>query len=173
MPLKLYAAIILSCVATAFLLTSIYFVFRPDRETDDNAVRVHKGWGSFVLFAGCFLAFGGVWSLFYGTNGHPPNSLLEGVSVSCMGFAFIGLMLPSFTHWHDVYWNEDYLVGPNKLFGPTLQFSRTIIYWSDIVEFGQTFTMYKFVKSASGEKIYFSPYSVGLDEIEGKIWESL
>ena len=113
--------------------------------------------------------------MFYGTNGHPPNSIVEGILVSCMGFAFVGLMLPSFTRWHEVHWDEDGLEGPNRLFGPTLRFSRTRINWSEVVEFGQTFTQYKFVKSSDGSKVYFSPYSNSTDlrELENEIFNHL
>ena len=173
MSLKFFVTIILLCLSSILLLVSLYFALRSPKHTNTNIVRAHKGWGSCVLLLGSFLAFGGVWSMYYGTNGHSPNSIMEGIWVSLIGFAFTGLMLPSFTQWHEVIWDEEGLEGPNKQFGPTLRFSRTKLDWDEIVEFGQTFTLYNFVKSVSGEKIYFSPYSTDLEDLEQKIWESL
>lgn len=165
--------ILLLCISSVLMFASAYFVFRSPKMKEMNVVRVHKGWGTFVLIVGLFLAYGGVWSVFYGTNGHPPNTLKEGAIISAMGWVFICLMLPSFTRWHDVYWDDNFIEGPNKIFGPTLRFSRTKIVWQDVIEFGQTFTQYHFVKSKSGDKIYFSPYSVGLVRLKNKIWHCL
>ncbi len=129
----------------------------------------HRIAAGFVFFVGSILSFGGAWSLFYGANGHPPNSLIEGVLISLMGMAFIGFMMPSMTPWHDVVWDEISLEGPNRLFGPTLRLSRIKISWDDIVETGQTFTKYYYVRTASGDVIYYSPYSSGLKQFDERL----
>ena len=166
MSLKLNVTILLLCVSTILFLVSLYFLFRSPKPSNLNVIRAHKGWASIAIFVGVFLAYGGVWSIYYGTNGHPPNSLSEAACVSAMGFAFVGLILPSLTKWHEVIWDEDSVEGPNELFGPTVWFSRTKINWSDVALRGQTFTLYHYVETHNGDRVYYSPYSTGLDDFE-------
>ncbi len=70
-------------------------------------------------------------------------------------------MAPSLTSVHDVNWNDEYVEGASKLFGPTLSKKRTRIKWSEIVNLGETSTQYWYLESVDGRKIYWSYLYMG------------
>jgi len=86
-----------------------------------------------------------------------------------MGLLISGFMVPSISPTHDIHWDEDFLEGPSKLFGPSLGKIRTKFRWNDIVTNGTVATGYNFVESLSGDRIYYSPYSKGLKPFRTKL----
>jgi len=90
-----------------------------------------------------------------------------------MGLLISGFMVPSLSPRHDIYWNNETLEGPNKLFGPSLRGTRVKLNWKDIVSKGTVATGYSYIEISSGERIYFSPYSNGLESFHAKILREL
>lgn len=158
-------------VTSIVFLLSMYYVFRRESHENANLLRTRRIPDGLILMFGFFLAYGGIWSLHFSNNGHPVNSVLEGVLISIMGLGAITVSLPFLMPWQDVVWDEHTLEGPNKLFGPVLSISRSKIFWKDIAEAGYATNKYEFLKTKDGEVIYFNPNSQGIDAFRVRTWQ--
>jgi len=54
--------------------------------------------------------------------------------LALFGMIIAGFMAPSLTALYDVYWTDENVEGPSKLFGPALGAARASISWSAIVK---------------------------------------
>jgi hypothetical protein len=98
----------------------------------------------------------GIAMIVAGTVGLFLGAGLAAVVIVPMGGLIAGFMAPSITRVHAVQWTSSSVVGPSRLFGPTLGTSRTEIAWSELTRTGKTATGYWYVEARDGQRIYWS-----------------
>ena len=155
---------ILCVVLLVVFVTVCLFVILKMIATDitiksQEKVVSHKviiGW--FTVFGGAAMFILGLFGLYAEQNSLDWDALFGSVGCMTMGFIITVFMLPSMSSSHCVVWTDDYIEGPNKMFGPSLAFSRKKISWKDIEKTGLTFTGYNYVQTFSGDRHYWSTY---------------
>lgn len=92
--------------------------------------------------------------------------IVYGPFVAIMGAFFMVGVLPSFTNFHDIRWNENNLSGPSSLRFQTLWFKRTSLDWSEILSISYDKSQHYFIENRMGDKIYWSKYFKGYEDFE-------
>lgn len=160
---RLYSSILIIGVSAATFLCVWYLSEnnKPTPNVNDRVLAPGKLSAWFAVIAGTMIILGGVWLLRY------ENMTSSGAVVfSFFGLLISGFMSPSLGDLHDVIWNDEYVEGPSKMFGPSLGTSRIKAYWSEVVGTGATSTGYTYLKTVNGERIYWSYLYPGHQEFE-------
>ena len=103
-----------------------------------------------TVIGGASMAVGGVMAALFTDAGW------ISLGLTLMGICCGGFMAPSLTSIHKVFWTQDGIEGPSRMFGPTLGAARTKILWSDIKRTGTTITSYWYVEAIDGRRVYWS-----------------
>jgi len=143
---------------------------RPNTNDIGTKVVSHSvGIAIFTVAGGLIMAVLSCIGLFGLFGNIEPDGWITLLGPLLMGLLISGFMVPSLSSRHDIYWDEETIEGPNKLFGPSLSGTRIKLNWKDIVSNGAVATGYSYVEASSGHRVYYSPYSKGLRPLKKKI----
>jgi len=174
MSLNESVAICLTIVTGALFCICLVLALKSSRPIEKNLIRIENRPSKFALIFGFILALYGIYIVLNGLPGNPNSRRLMGAPFSLWGILTIWGQVPNFLKSRDLFWNEDFVEGPNRSFSFKPRIASIKINWADVVGVDVTrFTNRHFLESNNGDRIYYNMNYGDDDRLAEKIRESL